>query len=235
MQSHAKNEQILEPKMDENRNRNMVLTTAPLIERGLTVEECKVICTSPIIPVRERTYFRVIYETELRPIEALNLEIENFNKETGELIALRVKGKKNKYIKETIVKPRHVFVSPNTIVLLKSIISNRKKGYIFEGGDSKPLTKRFMQEQIDKYARLLSIQKLRAYSVDGRELPLVTLMALRKAGERHHDANGGDPSLSAQSSGHTMKTKVQYYQNEVDWESVHKSYREHHPAFVEGW
>ncbi len=92
-----------------------------------------------------------------------------------------------------------------------------------------------MQQQIDKYARLLSIQKLKAYSVDGRELPLITLMALRKAGERHHDANGGDSSLSAQASGHTMKTKVQYYQNEVDWEEVHKSYQDHHPAFVEEW
>ncbi len=71
--------------------------------------------------------------------------------------------------------------------MLKSIISNRKKGYIFDGVDGRPLTKRFMQEQIDKYARLLSIQKLRRYSEDGRELPLVTLMALRKAGERHHE------------------------------------------------
>ncbi len=49
------------------------------------------------------------------------------------------------------------------------------------------------------------------------------------------DANGGDSSLSAQSCGHTMKTKVEYYQGEVDWESVHKSHRAHHPAFVEGW
>ena len=133
MKSHLENLQILELKTVQNRNRNKVLTTAPLIDRGLTIDECKAICTSPIIPTRERTYFRIIYETELRPMEALNLLIENFNKDTGEVIALRVKGKKNKYIKETIFKPRHVFVSPNTIILLKSIISNRKKGYIFNG------------------------------------------------------------------------------------------------------
>ncbi|MCJ7616752.1 MAG: hypothetical protein MUO43_09480 [Desulfobacterales bacterium] len=120
-------------------------------------------------------------------------------------------------------------------LMLKTVVSNRKKGYIFEGENGDPLTKRFMQHQIDKYARLLSIQRLRQYSEDGRELPLITLMALRKAGERHHDANGGDASLSAQASGHTMKTKVKYYQNGVDWEAVHRSYQENHPAFREEW
>ncbi len=64
---------------------------------------------------------------------------------------------------------------------------------------------------------------------------MITLMALRKAGERHHDASGGDSSLSTQASGHTMKTKVKYYRNEVDWEAVHRSYLENHPAFTEGW
>ncbi len=235
MKTPHENRQNLEPLHVRNRNRNKVLTTAPLLERGLTMEECKALCTSPIIPIREKTFFRVIYETGLRPMEALNLWIENFDKESGELVALRTKGKKNKYMAEAIVKPRHVIVSPNTAILLKSIISNRKKGYIFEGEKGEPLTKRFMQAQIDKYAKLLSIQKIRAYSVDTRVLPLVTLMALRKAGERHHDANGGDSSLSAQSCGHTMKTKVEYYQGEQDWESVHKSYWAHHPAFVEGW
>lgn len=67
------------------------------------------------------------------------------------------------------------------------------------------------------------------------ESDLEDMTALCKAGERHHDANGGDSSLSAQASGQTMKTNVEYNQREVDWEAVHKSYREHHPAFVEGW
>ncbi len=84
---------------------------------------------------------------------------------------------------QTIAKPRHVYVSANTLLMLKTIVSNRKKGYIFEGETGDPLTKRFMQHQIDRYARLLSLQKLRQYSEDGRELPLITLMALRKAGE----------------------------------------------------
>src|SRR4030042_6850457 len=187
----------------KSRNRNKPVTTAPLIDRGLTVEECKTLCTSPLIPVREKAHFRVIYETGLRPMEALNLRIENFNKETGELVALRTKGKKNRYMPQTIARPRHVYVSHNTSLILKSIVSNRKKGYIFEGENGDPLTKRFMQHQIVKYARLFSIQKLRQYSEDGRELPLITLMALRKAGERHHDANGGESSPSPQERGHT--------------------------------
>lgn len=237
MQTPPKNHPNPDLLQAESRNRNKLLTTTPLIDRGLTVEECKALCTSPLIPIREKAFFRIIYETGLRPMEALNMLIENFNKETGELVALRTKGKKNRYMPRTIAKPRHVYVSPNTSLMLKTVVSNRKKGYIFEGenGYGYPLTKRFMQHQIDKYARLLSIQKLRQYSEDGRELPLITLMALRKAGERHHDANGGDSSLSAQASGHTMKTKVKYYQNEFDWEEVHRSYLENHPAFREGW
>ncbi len=241
MLTPPQNHQVSDLLQVKSRNRNKLITTAPLIDRGLTVEECKTLCTSPLIPIREKACFRVIYETGLRPMEALNLRIENFNKETGELVALRTKGKKNRYMPQTIARPRHVYVSPNTALMLKSVVSTRKKGYIFEGENGYPLTKRFMQHQIDRYARLLSIQKVRRYAQseknpeDIRVLPLVTLMALRKAGERHHDANGGDSSLSAQASGHTMKTKVKYYQNEVDWEAVHRSYQENHPAFVEGW
>lgn len=42
---------------------------------------------------------------------------------------------------------------------------------------------------------LLNIQKLQ--SIPKRQkYRLVTLMALREAGERHHDLNGGDPDVS---------------------------------------
>jgi len=236
MHSHPKCVAIFQQKSKEIGNRNNVLTTAPLINRGMTTDECKILCTSPLIPIREKVFFRVIYETELRPFEALNLRIENLNKATGEVVAIRTKGKHNRWSGETYELPRHVFVTPNTLEMLKTVISNRKKGYIFEGRvEGKHISKRYMQEQIDKYARLLSIQQVKRYTVDCKEIPLVTLMALRKAGERHHDANGGDASLSAQASGHSMRTKVQYYQNEVDWEAVHKSYMVNHPAFVERW
>ncbi len=165
MKTPPNNQQILDPIQTKNRNRNKVLTTAPLIERGMTLEECRALCTSPLVPLLERTFFRVIYETQLRPMEAQHIRIE----------------------------------------------------------------------QCDKYAKLLSIQKTRAWSEDGRELPLITLMAIRKAGERHFDANGGDRAISAQLAGHTMKTKNQYYAGEQDWGAAHTSYQKYHPAFVEGW
>lgn len=232
----GKNDQILEVKTAQNGNRNNILTTAPLLGRGMNVEEAKALCTSPLISLREKLFFRILYETGLRPMEALNLRIENWDRERGEIVAIRVKQKFNRWAKNyKLEPPRHILVTPNTNEMLRFMVSTRKKGYIFEGGEGKPLTKRYMQQQVDKYARLLSIQKTRKYSDDGRELPLITLMALRKAGERHHDAAGGDSSLSAQSCGHSMRTKVLHYQGEVDWESVHSSYRAHHPAFTKNW
>ncbi len=243
MRTPPENKQILEPKLASNGNRNKVLTTEPLISRGMTLDECKAICISPLIPLRERTYFRIIYMTLLRPMEVLNLKIEDFNKETGEVIARKTKGKYNRWTMQTEHQIRHLPIDDNTREFIKTLISNRKKGYIFESNEVEglPLSKRYMQEQINKYARLLSIQQVRRYAQskknpdDTRVLPLVTLMALRKAGERHHDANEGDSSLSAQAAGHTMKTKIKHYQGEQDWEAVGKSLREHHPAFVEKW
>ncbi|MCJ7623630.1 MAG: hypothetical protein MUO76_09020 [Anaerolineaceae bacterium] len=40
---------------------------------------------------------------------------------------------------------------------------------------------------IDKWARLLNIQKLQSIKPSGREYHLTTLMGLREAGERRHD------------------------------------------------
>jgi len=218
-------------------SKTQILTTDLQEDRGLSIGECKTIVTAPIIPIREKTYYRVIYETGLRPIEALSLQIEDLNKLTGEMAARKVKGKRNRFMQETTYKIRYVIVSPRTIELLKTLIGNRKKGSIFitdKGLAFKSI--RYMEKQLNKFAGLLSIQKLRRYRVDnGATLPLITLMSLRKAGERHHDAAGGDSSLSAQASGHTMKTKIQYYQNDVKWDEVHNSYKANHPAFNQDW
>jgi hypothetical protein len=50
-------------------------------------------------------------------------------------------------------------------------------------------------------------------------------MALREAGERHHDNAGGSRKLSAVAADHTMHVKEKHYE----------SYRKFHPAFVEEW
>ncbi len=93
------------------------------------------------------------------------------------------------------------------------------------------------QEKMEANQHLTDAGKILALFTDENisEETLFGTIKERALGERHHDANGGDASLSAQASGHTMKTKVKYYQNEVDWEAVHRSYQENHPAFVEGW
>lgn len=91
-----------------------------------------------------------------------------------------------------------------------------------------------MNKEIDKYARLLGVQLEFGETEVGRKIQLVTLMALRKAGERHHDNNGGSRKLSALMSGHTMKTKERHY-DETDFEPVWESMGKNHPAFTEGW
>lgn len=54
------------------------------------------------------------------------------------------------------------------------------------------LSLEWFNERINYYAKLLGIQKIKKHYVDGRTLKLVTCMALREAGERHHDNAGGE-------------------------------------------
>ncbi len=78
----------------------------------------------------------------------------------------------------------------------------------------------------------MNIQKLQSIKPSGEEYHLETLMALREAGERHHDLNGGDPDVSAKAAGHSKETKARYYKK---MREAQESYARHHPAFVEGW
>ncbi len=64
----------------------------------------------------------------------------------------------------------------------------------------------WFKDRIHHYASILGIQKVRKYYSDGRPLHLITLMALREAGERHHD-NAGSRKLSAVAAGHTMQVR----------------------------
>ena len=91
-----------------------------------------------------------------------------------------------------------------------------------------------MEKKIDYFARLLGIQKLKKITSNGKKYNLVTLMALREAGERHHDLRGGDADVSAAGAGHTKQTKAQYYKKTPE-EEIRESMKRHHPAFTEGW
>jgi hypothetical protein len=67
-------------------------------------------------------------------------------------------------------------------------VENRKKGHIFiYSRTGKRLTLRHFEKIIDKWARLLNIQRRQSIKSSGREYHLITLMELREAGERHHD------------------------------------------------
>ncbi len=213
-----------------------LLTDQPLLDRGMNLEECRAICTSPEIPVREKLFFRVIYETQLRPFEALNLLIENWDREQQLVTAVRVKqktapvkGDRHKKIRLPS-KPRTAFLTENTNLMLKTVVSNRKKGYIFVNADWDKLSMAWFKDRINHYAKLLGIQKdVKYYDTRTGEIHprhLVTCMALREAGERHHDNAGGSRKLSAVAAGHTMHVKEKHYEKVgEDFEQVHESYR----------
>ncbi len=237
---------ILTQKTTQITNGKLLLTDQPLLDRGMNLDECKAICTSPEIPAREKLFFRIIYETQLRPFEALNLLIENWDRDQQLITAVRVKQKtapvKGDRHKKMLLpsKPRTAFLTENTNLMLKAVVSNRKKGYIFVNAAGEKITMAWFKDRINHYAKLLGIQKdVKYYDTRTGEVHprhLVTCMALREAGERHHDNAGGSRKLSAVAAGHTMQVKERHYEKVgEDFEQVHESYRRFHPAFVEGW
>lgn len=205
-----------------------------VLDRGMNLEECKIMCTSSQIPLREKLFFRMTYELTFRPFEVQHLMIENWDRATGEITARKVKVKYNPRTGAKISLPRSMKLTENTNEMLRTFISNRKKGYIFQGKEGRPLTLRFFEKEIDRYARLLGIQQDKQITPAGRIYHLVTLMALREAGERHHDQDGGDPAISAKAAGHTMQIKNKFYKK-GSFEEAQMSFEKHHPAFKMGW
>ncbi len=230
-------EPILEQK-SANSTKRKLLTTEPILHRGMNKEECKIICTSSLIPLREKAFFRLIYETQLRPFEVMNLEIENWDRNQKMVTAVRIKQKwDNKHKRHLPSVPRTALLTDKTNEMIRTLVSNRKKNKIFVNKHGEAFTDIvWFKTQIHHYATLLSIQKIKKHYVDGRPLHLITLMALREAGERQHDNAGGNRKLSAVASGHSMQVKERYYEKVgEDFEQVHESYRNYHPAFTEGW
>lgn len=211
-----------------------LLSTNILLDRGMNLAECKAICTSPIIPLREKLFFRTIYETTFRPFEVQHLRIEDWTRATREITAKVTKVKYNPRTKAKLCLPRSMKLTENTNEMLRAFVSNRKKGYIFQGEKDGPLSLWLFERSLNKYACLLSIQQEKQTTPTGRVYHLVTLMALREAGERHHDQDGGDPAISAKAAGHTMLIKSRYYKK-GSFEEAQDSFEKHHPAFREKW
>ena len=101
--------------------------TIKYLDRGMTVDEVNKLLTAPM-PDRERAFFRAIYDTFYRVNELLQCNIEDYNKDTGELIALHTKNKYNPRTQQHIKSPpKQALLSKPTRLLFKSIIGNRKK------------------------------------------------------------------------------------------------------------
>lgn len=173
----------------------------PLLERGMTSEECRIMFTSHQIPLREKLFFRMIYETLLHPSEVLNLQVENWNRRYALVIATRVnvktrpwKGNMSRKVWLS-TKPKTRVITSYTNDMLLEYVGDRMKGPIFinnQTGDMISLT--WFNKVINRYAKLLGIQKVKKYFKDRkahrekpRNLKLVTLMALRKVGENNYD------------------------------------------------
>jgi len=216
-----KMEEVL--KSDENRS-------IKYLDRGMTIEEVQLMLTAPM-GNRERAFFRAIYETFYRANELLQCNIEDYNKKTGELIALHTKNKYNPKTKQYIRSPpKHMVLSKPTQMLFKRIIGNRKKGPIFINKNGKRLTKTYFQVIINEIATTIGIQKVSKITETGKEYHLVTLKALREAGERHCDIAGADSEVTARGAQHSAITKERYYKK-ASWEEVQGQVKKYHPAF----
>jgi len=202
------------------------------LDRGMTIEEVQTLLTAPM-PNRERAFFRAIYDTFYRVNEMLMCNIEDYNKQTGELIAKHTKNKYNRKLDKTIQSPpKHALLSKPTMILFKHVIGNRKKGSIFINRNGTRLSKTYLQVFINELATSLGIQKVAHITPTGKEYHLVTLKALREAGERHMDIEGADSDVTARGAQHSALVKEKHYKKS-GWEEFQQQQKKYHPAFRE--
>jgi len=206
--------------------------TEQLLDRGMTVDEVQSLLTSPM-GNRERAFFRAIYDTFYRANELLSCNIENYNKKTGELIALHTKNKYNPKTKQYIKSPpKHMILSKPTQLLFKRIIGNRKKGPLFINKEGERLSVTYLQMYINEVATSIGIQKVTHITPSGKEYHLVTLKGLRESGERHCDLSGADSEVTARGAQHSAVVKEKYYKK-AGWEEIQEQIKKYHPAFQE--
>ncbi len=215
--------EILKP--EQNRSINQVK-----FDRGMTIEEVKTLLQAPM-PNRERAFFRAIYETFYRANELLMCNIEDYNKQTGELVARHTKNKYNPKTKRYIKSPpKHMVLSKPTQMLFRKIIGNRKRGPIFVNRNGKRLSKTYLQLAVNKIATMIGVQKITHTTKTGKNYHLVTIKALRESGERHSDLAGADSEVTARAAQHSAIIKEKHYKK-TGWEEIQKQIKKYHPAF----
>jgi len=185
------------------------------------------------MPNRERAFFRAIYDTFYRANELLMCDIEDYNKVTGEITARFTKNKYNPKTKRYIKSPpKHMILSKPTQILIRKIIGNRKKGPIFINRKGERLSKTHFQVIINEIAMSIGIQKVTHITETGKKYHLVTLKALREAGERHTDLGGADSDVTARGAQHSAIVKERHYKK-AGWEEIQEQVKKYHPAFRE--
>ena len=212
------------------------ISSIKYLDRGMNTQEVKTLLTAPMGD-RERAFFRALYGTWFRANELLQCNIEDYNKATGEITALHTKNKYSPKTKSFIKSPpKHMILSRSTQLLFKRIIGNRKRGAIFVSRQGKRLSITFLQVFIDELATRIGIQQLAKVTDGGkygkRKQHLVTLKALREAGERHCDLAGADSDVTARGAQHSALVKEKHYKKS-SWEEVQEQVRKYHPAFQE--
>ncbi len=199
----------------------------------MTVDEVQKLLTASM-PDRERAFFKAIYETFYRADELRLCDIEDYDRNSGELTATHTKNKYNPRSKIFLKSPpKHMILSKSTQLLFRSIIGNRKKGPIFINRDGTRISKTYLQVFIHELAMKIGIQKVTHVTPTGKEYHLVSLKALRESGERHCDLNGADSQVTARGAQHSALVKEKYYKKS-GWDEIQEQVKKHHPAFKEG-
>jgi len=195
------------------------------LPRGMTLEEVKAVLHAVGIPDRERLFYRLLYVTQFRPFELLGCDIEDWDRRNHYLTARVTKRKYNPRTKEVHTEPAKIMLLDSTSeALLSAVIGRRKQGAIFLNRSGDRISKRYMERRIDWLAVKLGVQQQLTAT-----RKLVGLMALREAGERHHDMRGGDSDISAKAAQHSRAVKERHYKR-TPTEEIAESYKKHHPA-----
>jgi site-specific recombinase XerD len=218
--------------MEQEQTRNNESSTINKLDRGMTLQEVQLLLTAPMGD-RERAFFRAIYDTFYRANEMLQCNIEDYNRNTGELTCLKPKAHYDRTSGKVFQpQPKHMILSLPTQMLFKSIISNRKKGAIFINRQGTRCSITYFQMYINDLATKLGIQKITHITPLRKEYHLVTLQALREAGERHTDLAGADKDVTARGAQHSAIIKEKYYKKS-GWEEVQSQVKKYHPSFRE--
>lgn len=217
------------------------------MNRGLTLEECLALCEAPRkLPVnasrfqlskhlRDEILIRLAYGTFARIRELLKVDITDADFKYCSILIRHPKGKAvfkivdgDREHVDTVHQERYVHFDEFTRDLIIRYLEGRKKGPLILSSHGKRMSTREAERIVDHYARTIRIQKVIGKTKNGREVQLVTCKALREAGERHTDINGGDRDTTARVAGHTVRTKEEYYKK-GNFEEDREVIRKYHP------